>query len=92
MNAPAVRAAIAGLRQQALATGRMHGPITVDVNGDATVANITVPIDGNGTDAGRSPRSRRSATRSSPQTVGALPDTEAGVTGLGRSGRTRPTS
>ena len=47
------------LEQQALASGRMHEPITVDVNPDATVANVTIPIDGNGTDddIGRGARS-----------------------------------
>ncbi len=75
MNAPAVRDAIAELEQRALASGRMHEPITVDVNKDATVANITVPIDGKGTDAasnaalaalrGRSSR-RRSARSRTP--------------------------
>ena len=51
VNAPAVQAAIQRLEQRALASGRMHEPITVDVNEDATVANITVPIEGKGTDA-----------------------------------------
>ena len=60
----------------------MHEPITVDVNQDATVANITVPIDGNGTDAASNASLARCATTSFPQTVGALPDAEAGVTGL----------
>ena len=35
--------AIDRLKQQALASGRVHEPITVDVNHDATVANITAP-------------------------------------------------
>ena len=51
VNAPAVQAAISRLEQRALASGRMHEPITVEVNEDATVANITVPIEGKGTDA-----------------------------------------
>ena len=51
VNAPAVRAAIGRLEQRALASGRMYEPITVAVNNDATVANITVPIKGKGTDA-----------------------------------------
>ena len=34
VNAPAVRAAIDRLEQRALASGRMHEPITVDVNDD----------------------------------------------------------
>ena len=49
VNAPAVRAAIAQLEQRALASGRVHEPITIDVNQAHTVANITIPIDGNGT-------------------------------------------
>ena len=60
----------------------MHEPITVDVNKDATVANITVPIAGKGTDAASNAASPRCATRSCPETVGALPNAEAGVTGL----------
>ena len=63
VNAPAVRAAIARLEQRALASGRMHGPITVDVNDDATVANITVPIDGTGTDGASNAALSRAARR-----------------------------
>ena len=61
----------------------MHEPITVDVNKDATVANITVPIAGNGTDAAsnaplpRPAQDDRARRRSAP-----FPNTEAGVTGL----------
>ncbi len=82
VNAPALRQAIGRLEQMALASGRMHEPITVDVNRDATVANITVPIDGNGTDAAS--RASLGALRDEivPKTVGALPATQAGVTGL----------
>ena len=50
VNAPAVRGAIARLEQRALASGRAHEPITIDVNPAGTVANITIPIDGSGTD------------------------------------------
>jgi uncharacterized membrane protein YdfJ with MMPL/SSD domain len=82
VNAPAVRDAIQRLERQALASGQMHQPITVDVNREATVANITVPIAGTGTD----PASNTALTQLRevivPQTVGALPRTEAGVTGL----------
>ena len=79
-NSPAVRAAIAELKQQALATGRAHEPITVDVNKDGTVANITIPIDGSGTDA-ESRASLADLREIVPATVGAVPGTEAGVTG-----------
>ena len=50
-----VQAAIQRLEQQALASGRMHEPITVDVNDDATVANDLVPIDGKAPTATRTP-------------------------------------
>jgi uncharacterized membrane protein YdfJ with MMPL/SSD domain len=81
VNTPEVQAAIQKLRERALATGRAHEPITVDVNQDGTVANITVPIDGKGTDSG-SEGSLAALRDVVPETVGALPDTEAGVTGL----------
>src|SRR5438105_12008594 len=48
VNAPAVQSAIAELQRRALATGRIERPITVAINQDATVANITVPIKGTG--------------------------------------------
>ncbi len=82
VNAPAVREAITQLKQRALASGRMHEPITVDVNQDATVANIIVPIDGKGTDAASYASLAALRDKIVPQTLGALPHAEAGVTGL----------
>jgi uncharacterized membrane protein YdfJ with MMPL/SSD domain len=82
VNAPAVREAITRLEQRALATGRMYKPITVDVNTNATVANITIPIEGKGTDAASNKSLAALRDVIVPETVGALPNTEAGVTGL----------
>jgi uncharacterized membrane protein YdfJ with MMPL/SSD domain len=82
VNAPAAREAIVELEQRALASRRMHEPITVDVNRDATVANITVPIDGSGTDAGSTAALADLRDEVVPETVGALPNAESGVTGL----------
>ncbi len=82
VNAPAAQAAIRQLEQRALASGRMHEPITVDVNQDGTVANITVPIDGKGTDEVSYASLALLRDEIVPETVGALPDAEAGVTGL----------
>jgi uncharacterized membrane protein YdfJ with MMPL/SSD domain len=82
VNAPTVREAIDQLEQQALAGGRMHEPITVEVNKDATVANITVPIDGKGTDAESNASLAALRDEIVPTTVGALPNAESGVTGL----------
>jgi uncharacterized membrane protein YdfJ with MMPL/SSD domain len=82
VTAPAVQAAIHRLEQRAVASGRMHEPITVDVNNDGTVANITVPIDGKGADAGSNASLATLRDEIVPETVGALPNTESGVTGL----------
>jgi uncharacterized membrane protein YdfJ with MMPL/SSD domain len=82
VNAPTVQAAIRRLEQRALASGRMYEPITVDVNHAGTVADITVPIKGTGTDAESNASLAALRDEIVPTTVGALPDAEAGVTGL----------
>jgi uncharacterized membrane protein YdfJ with MMPL/SSD domain len=81
VTAPDVRAAIDRLEQRALASGRAHEPITIDVNDDATVANITIPIEGKGTDAESKASLARLRDDVVPVTVGALPEIETGVTG-----------
>jgi uncharacterized membrane protein YdfJ with MMPL/SSD domain len=82
VNAPVAQAAIQELEERALASGRMYQPITVDVNQDATVANITVPIEGTGTDAASDASLAALRNDIVPETVGAIPDAESGVTGL----------
>ena len=82
VNAPAVREAIDRLERQALQSGRMHEPITIDVNKAATVAKITIPIDGNGVDSASGSSLHLLRDEIVPKTLGALPTTEAGVTGL----------
>ena len=82
VHAPAVDAAVEQLRRRALASGLMYEPITIDVNTAGTVANIAVPIAGNGTDAASDDALRVLRDEIVPQTVGAVPNTEAGVTGL----------
>ena len=81
VTAPAARAAIRRLEQRALASGRMQEPITVDVSRDATVANISVPIEGKGTDATSQASLAVLRDEIVPNTVGGLPDAEVGVTG-----------
>src|SRR6185312_8399475 len=82
VNAPAVREAISRLERRALASGRAHEPISIAVNEAGTVANITIPISGNGTDEESNASLALLRTTIIPETVGALPNTEAGVTGL----------
>jgi uncharacterized membrane protein YdfJ with MMPL/SSD domain len=81
VQTPAMQKAIAQLERRALASGRAFEPITVDVNKDGTVANISIPIAGNGTDAASNAAFNTLQDTLVPQTVGAVPNTEAGVTG-----------
>src|SRR6266516_594964 len=82
VNESAVRRAIKRLERRALASGRAREPITIDKNGDGTIANITVPIEGRGTDAASNASLAILREKIVPETVGALPNTETGVTGL----------
>jgi uncharacterized membrane protein YdfJ with MMPL/SSD domain len=82
VNSPAMRKAIGQLERRALASGRAFDPITLAVNGQGTVADLTIPIAGNGTDASSTAAFHLLRDTLVPQTVGALPNTEAGVTGL----------
>ena len=81
VNSEEMQSAIQRLRQQAVATGRMHEPITVDVNDDGTVAEIVIPIDGKGTDSASEASLAELRNEVVPATVGAVAGAEAGVTG-----------
>ena len=70
VRTPAMRTAIDELERRALASGRAFEPITVDANEAGTVANITIPITGNGTDAASNAPSAV-ARELVPATVGA---------------------
>jgi uncharacterized membrane protein YdfJ with MMPL/SSD domain len=80
--APEVQQAISELERRALATGRMHQPVTIEVNAAGTVADVAIPVDGAGTDA--ESEAALAALRDDivPVTVGALPDVEVAVTGM----------
>jgi uncharacterized membrane protein YdfJ with MMPL/SSD domain len=76
---PQVREAIADLKHEAVATGEMHEPITVDVNDQKTAARIQVPLACDSVD--KRSRNALETLRDSvvPNTVGAV--AEAHVTG-----------
>jgi RND superfamily putative drug exporter len=78
---PKVDAAIDDLRERALATGRVHKPVTVEVNDARTVAQIELPIDGNGSDDASYAAVSTLREEVVPETVGSLEGVEAGVTG-----------
>jgi uncharacterized membrane protein YdfJ with MMPL/SSD domain len=82
VEAPAVKEAIGQLEWRAIDSGVMNDPIDVDVNAAKTVANISIPVEGNGTDS--TSKQALTALRDEiiPPTLGTLPDAEFGVTGL----------
>jgi RND superfamily putative drug exporter len=77
-----VTAAIRELRNEAVRTGLMRDPVTIDLSRDRRVAAVNVPLVGDGTDD----RSNRAllVLRNDiiPRTLGRLPGVEAPVTGL----------
>jgi uncharacterized membrane protein YdfJ with MMPL/SSD domain len=77
-----VRAAIGGLTRRALATGEMFRPIEVDVNRAGTVALVSVPIAGNGTNSASESAVHTLRDELVPATVGNLPDATTGVGGM----------
>jgi uncharacterized membrane protein YdfJ with MMPL/SSD domain len=82
VNAPEVKAAITRMENEALATGQLYRPITIDVNQDATIANIAIAIDGGGTDEASVAALRTLREDVLPDTIGTLPGVEVGVTGF----------
>jgi uncharacterized membrane protein YdfJ with MMPL/SSD domain len=82
VTSPQAKAAIAQLEQRAVASGRMYRPFTVDVNQAGNVADITVPIQGKGSDAQSNASLALLRNEIVPKTVGGLPGAEAGVTGF----------
>ncbi len=50
VTSPPVSNAIAALERDALATGQMHQPITVDTNRSGTLAVVSIPLVGDGVD------------------------------------------
>jgi uncharacterized membrane protein YdfJ with MMPL/SSD domain len=81
VEAPAVQEAIGELKRRALTTGVMNEPIDVDVNPAKTVANITIPVEGNGTDSTSNAALAALRDEIIPTTLATLPEAEIGVTG-----------
>jgi RND superfamily putative drug exporter len=82
VRTPQVAAAIQQLRTRAVATGLMREPVTVVDSGDGTVARISIPLVGNGTDERSNSALRALRDDIIPQTLRRVPGAEAPVTGL----------
>jgi uncharacterized membrane protein YdfJ with MMPL/SSD domain len=81
VRAPRVQAAIHQLESRALATGQMHQPFDVQVSRDHTVADVSIPLSGQGTDSTSNRALDTLRGEVIPATVGAVPGVKALVTG-----------
>ncbi len=77
-----VQDAIAGLRQKALRSGQMLTPIEVTKSSDNTLARVTIPLVGEGTDNQSNAALATLRERILPSTVGKVAGTEYAVTGI----------
>jgi uncharacterized membrane protein YdfJ with MMPL/SSD domain len=73
--------AIGELRRRALATGEMHNPIETVYSKDGTVANVSIPLAGDGADARSTAALSALRKQILPATVGAVPGAEVSVSG-----------
>ena len=78
----AVRSSIAELKRRALASGEMFRPIEIDVNRAGTVALVSIPIAGNGTNSASKSALHTLRDDLVPATVANLPDAATGVGGM----------
>ena len=81
VRAPQVRAAIGQLERQALATGQMHQPFDVQVSRDHTVADVSIPLSGQGTDSTSYRALDTLRGQVIPTTIGGVPGAKALVAG-----------
>jgi RND superfamily putative drug exporter len=73
VTTPQVTAGIAALKREALATGQMYQPISVDVSRSREAARVTVPLAGKGTDTASNNALKRLRGTVIPATIGKVP-------------------
>jgi uncharacterized membrane protein YdfJ with MMPL/SSD domain len=81
VTAPAVQTAITQLHDQAIATGELSEPSSVEINPDKTVAIVNLSVKGKGTDAASNHSIEVLRSEVVPATVGKLAGAEAVVSG-----------
>jgi uncharacterized membrane protein YdfJ with MMPL/SSD domain len=79
---PEVQAGIEAMTQKALASGEMSEPVTTSISPDKTVAAVSIPLDGNGTDEVSEAALATLRDNVIPSTVGSVDGVEANVTGM----------
>jgi uncharacterized membrane protein YdfJ with MMPL/SSD domain len=87
VTAPAVHSAIEQLHDQAIATGQLSEPSSVEISPDKTVAIVNLAVKGNGTDAASDRSIEVLRNDVVPATVGKLGNAEVAVTGMTASSK-----
>jgi RND superfamily putative drug exporter len=82
VRTPEMQEALGQLEWRALASGNFQRPFTTEVNRAGTVANVSLPLVGSGTDATSLAALEGLRESILPHTVGAIAHTETGVTGF----------
>ena len=82
VESEAMRTAITRLRIRAVFTGEFKEPVTTTINPDKTVASVSIPIVGNGTDDKSNAALATLRDEVIPATIGRAPDARAYVGGL----------
>jgi RND superfamily putative drug exporter len=82
VTTPQVQSALKRLHDEAIATGQLTEPSSLDVSPDKTVATLSLAVKGNGTDAASEHSLEVLRHDVVPATVGRLPGAEVAVTGM----------
>ncbi len=82
VQTPEVQAAITQLTDEALATDVMSQPVEVSISPDQTVAVVSIPVAGDGSNGPSNAALDALRDDIVPTTVGALPGAEVAVTGM----------
>ena len=81
VSSPEVNGAIAELRNQAASSADFEQPITTDISSDRTVAQVSIPLAGDGSDSQSTAALAALRGDLIPATVGGVPGVTADVTG-----------
>jgi RND superfamily putative drug exporter len=81
VTSPQVKGAIADLNKQAASSPHFEQPITTDISPDRTVAQVSIPLAGDGSDSQSTAALAALRDKVIPATVGGVPGVTADVTG-----------
>ena len=81
VSSPEVKSAIADLRSQAASSPHFEQPITTDVSSDRTVAQVSIPLAGDGSDSQSTAALTALRDTIIPATIGEVPGVTGDVTG-----------